>query len=96
MNKNAFKKLIENIQSAEQYVKKCADLNFDIFESPLYDFYGKLLDEYLKSKFSTEIIDTIYWWLFEDVEHIVTLNNKKYNLKTIDDLYRFILKCSEK
>lgn len=96
MNRNSFKNLIENIQSAEQYVTKCADLNFDIFESPLYDFYGKLLDEYLKSKFSTEIIDTIYWWLFEDVEHIVTLNNKKYNLKTIDDLYRFILKCSEK
>lgn len=96
MNRTAFKKLIDEIQSVEQYVIKCSNLNFDIFESPLYNFYGKLLDEYLNSKFSVEIVDIINWWLFEDVEHIITLKDKKYNLKTVDDLYRFILKCSKK
>jgi len=35
-------------------------------------------------------VDLIYWWLFEDTEKIITLNNKDYDVTHIKDLHNFL------
>jgi len=34
--------------------------------------------------------DLIYWWLYEEPDYIIEENNKKYVVKSIKQLYKFL------
>ena len=79
--------------------------SIDLFESDWFMAVGKMLDIFLKSHFTDDGVDMITWWMFEDVDHIVwqqvepTLFDDteeiKYNLKTIDDLWDYLMEYKE-
>lgn len=65
MEKDLFKKLIINFINGERYVEKLNKLNFEIFDTPLFDSYYLFIDELFKSYFTKDGCDIINWWLYE-------------------------------
>lgn len=66
MTKERFIKLMKDTQKWDRYCTKLLDVGFD----PTFcdDYVGKLFDQLLAETFTTEGIDWIYWWLYEDCE----------------------------
>ena len=73
-----------------------------LFEAGWYDAVGRMLDVFLGSHFTDAGCDTITWWLWEDVDHIIyqtvdpdLFNGKteiKYDVNNIDDLWNYLIK----
>lgn len=74
----------------------------NLYESDWCDSVGAMLDLFLKSHFTKDGRDLIYWWLFEDVDHIIwqtvdpdLFHGKseiEYNVNNIEDLYDYLVK----
>lgn len=74
----------------------------NMFESDWYNSVGIMLDVFLESHFTENGRDLIYWWLFEDVDHIIwqtvdpdLFHGKseiEYNVNNIEDLYDYLVK----
>lgn len=88
MNNNKFKELYSLLIKAEEYVNKLIKLNIDLFESPLYEAYGKFWDELLKANFDEKTVDRINAYIWGEQ----VLNN---TYPTFDELLDHI-KCSKK
>lgn len=48
-----------------------------LFETDWCKAEGNLFDTFLKSHFTDDAIDTIYWWLYEDVDKVIYINSEK-------------------
>ena len=48
-----------------------------LFETDWCKAEGNLFDIFLKSHFTDEAVDTIYWWLYEDVDKVIYINSEK-------------------
>lgn len=76
----------------------------NLFETDWGNAVGKMLDIFLDSHFTEHGVDLISWWIFEDVDHIITqtvtpdLFNEKseieYNVNDIEDLWNYLTKFS--
>lgn len=88
MNNNQFKELYNLLIKAEEYVNKLIHLNIDLFESPLYEAYGKFWDELLRANFDEKTVDRINAYIWDEQ----VLNN---TYPTFDELLDHI-KCSKK
>ena len=74
----------------------------NLFECDWYNSVGIMLDIFLDSHFTEEGCDLINWWLFEDVDKIITqkvnpdlFNGEskiEYNVEDIEDLWDYIQK----
>ena len=94
MKKELFIKMIENIKKEDERIKKIS--NF--LEEEIMDGWCILKDNYnqevikilLISIFTEEGYDDIMWWLYEDVNKVITYKNKEYNVENIDDFYNWL------
>lgn len=48
-----------------------------LFETDWCKAEGNLFDAFLKSHFTDDAVDTIYWWLYEDVDKVIYINSEK-------------------
>lgn len=48
-----------------------------LFETDWCRAEGNLFDIFLKSHFTDDAVDTIYWWLYEDVDKVIYINSEK-------------------
>jgi len=48
-----------------------------LFETDWCIAEGNLFDIFLKSHFTDDAVDTIYWWLYEDVDKVIYINSEK-------------------
>lgn len=48
-----------------------------LFETDWCIAEDNLFDIFLKSHFTDEAVDTIYWWLYEDVDKVIYINSEK-------------------
>lgn len=47
-----------------------------LFETDWCTAEGNLFDIFLKSHFTEEAVDTIYWWLYEDVDKVIFITHE--------------------
>lgn len=88
---------IENAISGSKY-------GCNLFECDWYIAVGKMLNMFLSSHFTEEGCDIINWWMFEDVDHIITQtvdpdlfhgkSEIEYNVNDIEDLWNYLTKFS--
>lgn len=92
----SFEKAIERMEEAISGSKYGCNL----FESDWYNSVGKMFDVFLESHFTEVGRDLIYYYLFENCEHIIYEKNdnnlfdkekeKIYKLNSIDDLWNYM------
>ena len=89
---NHFEEAIKIIQEFSQEIDKFEKMGYYIAEMPIVDMTSRLLDLFIKSHFTEKGTDLIYWWLYENVEKVITLeNNEKVYIETLEDLWDFMI-----
>ena len=73
-----------------------------LFESDWYEAVGRMLDSFIESHFTEAGCDTVFWWLFEDVDHKIWqkvdpdlfngTSEIEYNVNDIEDLWKYLVK----
>ena len=107
LTKERFKELVYMMQESNELYDKLYDLGIDAIECKYLEYPGVFFDELMKSEFGIEGLDTISWWLYEDVDHkIYEPTDKKEefyelgeeiegeviaDLNQIDDLYDYLV-----
>ena len=89
---NHFEEAIKIIQEFSQEIDKFEEMGYYIAEMPIVDMTSQLLDVFIKSHFTEKGTDLVYWWLYENVEKVITLeNNEKVYIETLEDLWDFMI-----
>ena len=107
LTKERFKDLIYMMQEFNELYDKLHDLGIDVIECKYLEYPCVFFDELMKSEFGIEGLDTISWWLYEDVDHKIyepTDKKKEFyelgeeidgniiaDLNEIDSLYDYLI-----
>lgn len=92
MKEKEFKEAISLIKEFMSLEESLHKLNIEIADSKLFSIPGRLSDMLIETNFTEEGIDLIFWWLYEDVPKEVTDNMVKYNLESVDALWKYLNK----
>lgn len=92
MNKESFIKTINKYKQFIDTVDKLNDLGVNLYEGAIADSIDAIFDAWLTEFLNKEDVDTIYWWLFEDVDKIIYDEDKEINVEKIEDLYDYLCK----
>lgn len=92
MKEKEFKEAISLIKEFMSLGESLHKLDIDIINSKLYDIPGRLFDILIETNFTEEGMDLVFWWLYEDVPKEVTDNAVKYDLESIDALWKYLKK----
>lgn len=80
-------KAILKIQAMNEKSTTLYNLGVDIME---VDMGIDLVVDSFEYIFNKSICETISWWLWEDVEKNISVNDKEYNVETLPELLKFI------
>ena len=89
-----FEEIIKTIKQFDEDISKVSEI-FIKGCTGFIDFHFAITDiieELLNDIFDNEDKDLISWWLYENVDKIITWNNIKYDLTNIEDLYFWLKK----
>jgi len=92
VDKESFIKTINKYKQFIDTSNKLYDLGIDLCEGVISDSIDTIFDAWLVEFLNEEDIDTIYWWLFEDVDKIIYDGDEKINVEKIEDLYDYLCK----
>ena len=77
----------------------------NLYDSDWYNSVGLMLDIFLESHFTDDGQDLVNWWLFEDVDHIITQkifpdffterSEIEYDVNELEDLWNYLIKYKE-
>lgn len=91
MKKEEFIKTINILTKIDDTITKLYDIGVDIISSPLCD-YGIIADILWTYIYGEEGMDIINWWLYENVDKIITINGEDIDVTKVEDLYDFLNK----
>lgn len=99
--KDEFKEIIESIQKQEKINDTITEALNPICEGNgfFYDggrLYRSALIIALKAALDLKDKDIIEWWLYEDVDKIIYINDKAISVVSIDDFYDYLIKYERK
>lgn len=97
ITKEQFIKIISLAQDYEKEVDKWDDFGIQIYEMPIGEIHGQLLDILLKNVFTVDGVDWINWWLYERISVITKEPLQAYNedgsvipTGTVEDLWELV------
>jgi hypothetical protein len=90
MTLEQFKKIINLIQEQEEKVSDAYALNVDLID--FSDNYNRVIEILLSCVYNEYAVDTFYWWLFDDCEKTITVDEEDFDVESIEDLYNFFEK----
>lgn len=90
ITKEIFVKLINTIDLFEKEVDKWNNLGLNIFETELCNSVWELIGITLKSHFTEQGYDWIYYYIYEDYHKVFDDNENEIPLNTVDDLWEFV------
>lgn len=91
ITKEGFIKLMECWKKMNKISDSLSDLHIDILNSDLYEIPSEIVDLYLNEFFTSEGVDLIYWWMFEDVDKIIYYEDKsKEDLTTLESFWEYL------
>lgn len=93
-----FKKAIEgyfNFSKAIDRISECisgTQYGVNLIESDWFAAVCDILDAFLKANFNDNGVDLIYWWMFEDVDKVITIDKEiSVDVTTIEDLWKYLI-----
>ena len=96
ISKEKFTEIIENDVTYHTIIDKFEKYGISFYESELHKCYYTLFDILLGESFNSDGIDLIYWWMYEDVDKVITSeDNSTIELNSAEDLYDYLVNASE-
>jgi len=65
MNKELFKRILNEFIKLEDFTDSLNELGLNIIETPLYNTSGYLFDKLIESYFTEEGVNWVTWYMFE-------------------------------
>jgi hypothetical protein len=96
ITKEIFIKLIEKVEKYQKEIDKWAQLDFPIFDMPIYEISWDIIDLTFKSHFNENGVDWIDWYLFERISvsgKIYPYYDENHNpvyVNTAEDLWNLV------
>ena len=90
MSEELFKGIMNEIINQDKFIDKAYDIGIDFIDNPYVAASDKITAYLLKAYFTEKGIDLITWWLYEDVEKEITINNTTIKVNTLDELWHYI------
>lgn len=97
ITKEQFIKIISLAQDYEKEVDRWDDFGIPIYEMPIGEIHGQLLDILLENVFTVDGVDWINWWLYERISIITGEPLEAYNedgsiipTDTVEDLWNLV------
>lgn len=93
---NEYQNFLDNVDKISEAI---TGLRYNLFEAAWISSVDKMFDEFLKSHFNESGCDLVYWWMFEDVDHIIYHNvdndlfkqeGLNYNVNKLEDLWNYL------
>jgi hypothetical protein len=78
-------------QRGTDFLRNMDDAGLDLYETPLCASADTLLDAWLDQVLNEEGQDLVYWWLFEDVDKVITDNDNEFNVEDIEEFTKYLL-----
>jgi hypothetical protein len=72
------------------FLRKMDNYNLDFYETPLSKSSDTMFQAWLDQITNEEGQDLIYWWLFEDVDKIITDNEVDINVEDIEEFTKYL------
>lgn len=91
MNKENFIKTINAYKEFLDTSDKLMELGIDLAEGPITYSIDTIFDSWLQSILNEEGQDLVYWWLFEDVDKVITDNGNEINVEDIEEFTKYLL-----
>lgn len=96
ISKEKFIKIIENDRVYHTIIDKIEKYGISFYESEPHKCYYTLFDILLEQCFNEDGIELIYWWLYEDVDKVITNEDgSKIKLNSAEDLYNYLVNTTE-
>lgn len=96
ISKEKFIEVIENDITYHNIIDKFEEHGISFYESDLHKCYYSLFDLLLGESFNSDGIDLIYWWMYEDVDKVITNeDDSTIELNSAEDLYDYLVNASE-
>lgn len=104
ISESLFKSIIKSQLHFEERIREFSESisgeAYGLYDSDWFNSELDVFDGFLKSNFNDEGVDLIYWWMYDDVEKIISINVertlftdskvKKISVETLDELWNFI------
>jgi len=105
ISKEEFITFIKEYQKFESAVERLEEAisgkkyGCNLYESDWFQAVGIMFDTFLQSHFNEDGQDLVNWFVFEDVDHIITSETDdlfgnvkvKYNVNNIEDFWNYLM-----
>lgn len=90
MNTATFISYLKEYLKGIQFLRNMYDAGLDLYESPLCNSADFIFQAWLEQLTNEEGQDLIYWWIFEDVDKIITEDENDINVEDIEDFAKYL------
>ena len=85
-----FVEYLKSYQRGIDFLKNMDDTGLNFYETPLTESADTLLQAWLEQILNEEGQDLVYWWLFEDVNKVITVDDNKINVEDIVEFTKYL------
>lgn len=86
-----FVEYLRAYQEGIDFLKNMYDTGLDFYETSLTASADTMFQAWLEQIINEEGQDLVYWWLFEDVDKVITDNGNEINVEDIEEFTKYLL-----
>lgn len=90
MNTNEFISHIKEYLEGVEFLRNMDDAGLDFYETPLCKSADAMFQAWLDQITNEEGQDLIYWWIFEDVDKVITEDGVDINVEDIEEFAKYL------
>jgi hypothetical protein len=90
MNIREFVKYIRIYQRGVNFLRDMDDMGLDFYETPLCESADTIFQAWLEQILNEEGQDLVYWWLFEEVDKVITEDGNDINVEGIEEFAKYL------
>jgi len=90
MSKEVFIEYMKAYQKGLSFLENMHDEGLDLYETSLCTSADALFQAWLDQIMDNEGQDLVYWWLFEDVDKVITEDNTDINVESLEDFANYL------
>lgn len=90
MTLDKFKKVIETMQKHNESIVDLYAFGIDIANARFVEAFDRLSYLFLEEFLTDQGIETVEWWLYDDVDHTLIEDGEKIDCNSIEGLYNYL------
>lgn len=90
MNIREFVNYIRIYQRGVNFLRNMDDMGLDFYETPLCESADAIFQAWLDQILNEDGQDLVYWWLFEEVDKVITEDGRDINVEEVEEFAKYL------